>query len=372
MTISRGTRDAPRMSTIAIAASDPRITRLQPAHAKLARAVIAADDDEARDALAAPFLEGLGLSTLPTQRFIERRVGAPGAWDASSRELLALLPELGVDLTHRAVYSVPSWLRRWLGLEPAGALFAMYEGETRLEALRSRQEDPSAIESVLSTFAPCERVEVLVDLLDGGQDFRSAPVERALSAALSGLDATAGRWARTQIDTLAATTPIGRRAVPRERAVFLGLVRAGITITPAWDAFVPLSRGTAHAWVMKECLDAIPPERRVGAVIARLERCDVDYDQPLIVGLDALELVPDPAIARWIHARKDQARKPAEITDRLRALGASHPALLAALSEPDATLPASSAKKAPTKKAGTKKAGTKKAGTKKAGTKKLR
>lgn len=323
------------MKGTALRADDPRIDALAPAHAAAVRAMLAEPSFEVRDQQAASLLVELGLTPVPPQRYALRPIGEPKPWSEPERRLLALLAELEIDLCPYPVYSVPSWLRRWLGLEPAGALFVrLDDGRTRLEALRAAQEDDDAFEALIESFPLADRLEILVDLLDGGQDFAGGAIEDLLQATMKSLDGSAGAWARAQAERTSASGTLDRDQAAREQAVFLALVRAKIPIEPRWDGLVPLAYGSYAGWIMKECIRAIPAERRVAAVLARLERCS-RFEHPRLVALAALELVPEPAIARWVYTRRNDHPKPHEITDRLRALGKKHPAILTVLTEPE-------------------------------------
>lgn len=316
--------------------TDARIDLLTEAHAAAVRAMAGEEVFTARQAKAEALLAELGLSPIPPQRFALRPVPEPRAWNPEQKLLLSLLAELEVDLAKYPIYSEPSWLRQWLGLDPRGALFAKEaDGRTRLEALRAVQTDLDALTAALSRIPLPDRIEVLVDLLDGGQDFVTPGVDSLVHDALETLDGSAGAWARVRADAAKTSGTLDRTQAVAESAIFLALVRAKVPIEPRWDALVPLSYGSYARWIMNECLPAIPTERRAGAVLARLERCHPHFEYPRLVALEALELAPDVAIARWVYARRNDHPKPKEITDRLRALGKKHPALLAVLTEPD-------------------------------------
>jgi hypothetical protein len=322
------------MQGTSLRADDSRIDALAPTHAVAVRALLAEPSFETRNERAASLLAELGLTPVPPQRYSLRAIGEPKPWSEPEGRLLALLAEVEIDLAHYPMYSVPSWVRRWLGLEPAGALFArLDDGRTRLEALRAAQEDDHAFEALIASFPVADRLEILVDLLDGDQDFAGA-VEDLLQRTIESLDGSAGPWPRAQAERTGTAGTLGREQALREQAIFLALVRAKIAIEPEWDALVPLVFGSYVGWIMEECVRAIPAERRAAAVVARLERCDPHVGRPRLVALAALELVPEPAIARWVYARRNEHPKPQEITDHLRALGKDHPAILAVLTEP--------------------------------------
>lgn len=318
-------------------AADPRIDSLAPEHAEAVRAILAAPDFAARTALLAPLMASIGLAPVERGAAVAlRTIVDPARFDASTRLLLVLLAELGLGLDEYPVYSNASWLRAWLGLDAPGALFRIVDDEgttrTRLEALRARQATAGAIDAYLRAIPAGERVEILARLLRTGQDLRVSNARALLHEALRALDAGAGEWARATIETLSPADRVSRDGLELERALFVALARANVRIEPRWDPLLPISYGSATRWIMEECVAAVPSERRAAAVVARLGRCNAAFEYPLLSALEALELVPDAAIARWVYERRNDHTKPSEIVDRLRAIGATHPDILAVAS----------------------------------------
>jgi hypothetical protein len=329
--------------TTTLQQNDPRIDRLDPEDAAALRGVIAATDAASRNARVDPWMTSLGLPPIPAGSVVvSRPILDARELSARAREVLPLLVETEVDLARFPVFSVPSWLRRWLGIDPPGVLFGEIEGgneRTLIAAIRARPAHE--LPALLATLPIAERVEVLVDLLEGGRDYHAGSASQPLAALVRELDGSAGAWAARAADAPSSFAKNDPRERERERAIFIALARAKVPIEPRWDALVPLSHGAFARWAMEECLMAIPPERRAGAVLARLARARVN-EGPLYMAADALAIVPDASIVRWMLERWDDYGRPAAVLEAIRAAGRDEPSLLelvSAAEKPPALVP---------------------------------
>ncbi len=118
-------------------------------------------------------------------------------------------------------------------------------------------------------------------------------------------------WAKGEADRMIALAEerrkTGRFRFPVETycwPIFVALVRAGVAIEPRWDALLPVGtkgRGLRGA-TMKECLAAIPEERRMKALVASLAACPADGGA--WPAFETLSLYPAKEIIAWLHESK--------------------------------------------------------------------
>lgn len=112
--------------------------------------------------------------------------------------------------------------------------------------------------------------------------------------------------------------------------IFVGLVRAGVPIRPAWDRLLPLGFGV-KAPFMLECMEAIPESRREAAVLAALGNVRFNF-RPIASFL--LESYPSTALATMMleHSdRGDGSRK--KLVDAVRRCAEDHPDIAEVLAQ---------------------------------------
>lgn len=279
---------------------------------------------------------------------------------SAEQRTLAELVASRVDLSlHRFAIPQTSWARRrWLGLDPPGALErnveATVEGESRNEplwlalTLLDRAGDEEQAVALLEALPLKERVEALIELQLGA--YRVDPPSLRDFASIDN-DNDNGRWAPALADRLTALfapdASFGERgghARPSWEAqwwVFLGLVRSGVPIEPRWDALLPLPTGKMAA-LGRRCVAAIPPERRGAALAAALAPL---FPRDAVRG--ALELLPEfpsPELLEHALERTDgllgflAAMPRREALRRLRDAVAAHPELAQKVDERLASL----------------------------------
>lgn len=113
--------------------------------------------------------------------------------------------------------------------------------------------------------------------------------------------------------------------------IFTELLRTGTPITPELERLLPVPQHVDHLPEAKACLDAIPEERRMPALVASLHR--VDATQTVHGGLAWLAMFPDAELVPLILARSKDSEimPPGKARAGLEALAATNPALAAAL-----------------------------------------
>jgi hypothetical protein len=187
-------------------------------------------------------------------------------------EICAFRPELDPAAPR------PRWsIRRWLGIDPGGALERVAPRQLggrvvdaplwlAFDAVRA---DPAGVVRVLESLALPERLMAFGELDAGAYGFTNPPAE------LPGVESLRdeGRaWAPAHADWLLerAKDPfpyeVKKRTAIRP-ALFLSLVRSKTPVERRWEVFLPITASSALA---RECLDALPEDRRVPAIRAAL------------------------------------------------------------------------------------------------------
>jgi hypothetical protein len=186
--------------------------------------------------------------------------------------VVALHPELKLDGFPLAGWARWS-MRRWLGLDPAGALEQIVDigpdgGSQRVprwQALVRSRSDPDRRCGLLAKLPMVERLEVYGELDAGGYGFAGG--------AFPGIDELRdqGReWAPRHADWLLSLTNnvYGAPQHPEmQRLLSLSLVRSGTTIERRWEVFVPERLDAADQ--VGECVGGLPESRRP-AVLSRM------------------------------------------------------------------------------------------------------
>jgi len=208
-------------------------------------------------------------------------------------ELCATHPELG--LRGGVVHRWPRWsMRRWLGLDPPGALEheATYEvqgktvkGPRWLRFTSTRrviESDPTLMTRWLEELPMAERLELLGELDANAYGLTTRFIVNGAYAwlELPGLDALRdeGRaWAPRHADWLLELRKpdadphfpyrIGDHAAI-QLPLFLALVRAGIPIERRWEVFLP--QCLDRTALFTECIEGLPADRRDMGLAAQL------------------------------------------------------------------------------------------------------
>ncbi|MEO8878428.1 MAG: hypothetical protein ABI461_22750, partial [Polyangiaceae bacterium] len=194
--------------------------------------------------------------------------------------------------------------RRWLGLDPASVIdkdvtFTL-GGEKRKEpawrAVLLLNDANESRDALLATFSVGDRLAMW------GAVKIAWPEDFGLKGnwffddryeVVSKMGTEGGEWAKVYADAYLAA---GKRSGPDSWLIFMALVRAQIPIEPRWDALLPLGFGV-YDELVRECVAAIPEERRAAAILAALPRQHPATSVKAAVNL--LPIVPDPAIAQW-------------------------------------------------------------------------
>jgi hypothetical protein len=215
------------------------------------------------------------LSAVGWQR---RRFVPAGELPAAQRavlEICAFRPELDPAAPG------PRWsIRRWLGIDPPGAIERVtpvkLDGKVveapLWRAFDAARGDPPGVLRVLESLPLPDRLAAFGELDAGAYELRP----NDLPAEFPGLESLRdeGReWAPAHADWLLeqATDPRRPYNVKAQIAIrpplFLSLVRSNTPVERRWEVFLPVTGAPA---IFRECLDALPQERRVPAIRAAL------------------------------------------------------------------------------------------------------
>jgi len=237
------------------------------------------------------------------------------------------------------------WVRRrWLGLEAGGPFEARVDfedGERRKVPLWRAMQVLTATDETMASelFARLElplaqRLEAFGDATLGA--YRIDP-EGLPWGSLDEIGAEGVDWAPRFADRLLALT--STEASPTERVeakmsvcsvVFLSLARAGVPIEPRWERFLPVGPSPKDVAVTKECLRALPEERRSPALVAALEPIAKSWWGAL-AGLALLPDYPSPELAKLLLKHGDQHQKTKEALAQIRKVAKEHPDVAAVL-----------------------------------------
>ncbi len=194
-------------------------------------------------------------------------------------------------------------LRRWLGMDPPGALERVVthdvggsrETSPRWRAYDAARGNPAEIARLLEALSMAERLEVYGELDAGAYGF----TPRDLEFDFPGLEALReeGRaWAPRHADwLLERAKDLGSPYDVRQRLrirppLFLSFVRSHIASAPRWEVFLPLTPERPE--LLRECFAALPEGRRVQAVRAALPTSMPEQAVKLLLAL--IELYPLP------------------------------------------------------------------------------
>ncbi|NUO48146.1 MAG: hypothetical protein HOV80_04735 [Polyangiaceae bacterium] len=266
---------------------------------------------------------------------------------AEQRTLAEIIAHVtGPDFTRWPIPAA-AWVRRqWLGLEPAGPLFAIeLNGLPAYHAVRDAlHATSSSALSLLDALPTNEQIALLLDFYLVQVDCKDSSLKDALAKRGASIDGAAGEWARTTakrvLALFAASTAETEKAqlrgvdVAMVRPIFLGLVRAGIPIEPAWYELLPLDPWTPEA-LLHECIDAIPEPSREEALAVAIPRVG-QYSS--LVALKLLPRYPYRRIAEQLLAKLSTLPDPKAVIATLQTLAAQNRGIAEALAATQAEL----------------------------------
>jgi hypothetical protein len=214
-------------------------------------------------------------------------------------QLIASVP--GVPL-HRWAIPQASWARRrWLGLDPPGAV-ERHDLARALQAVEDADDEGASAAAILKRLPLAERLEAFGDLSLGAYRV-DAPSLGELAP--DELGDAARTWAPAFADRLlalfapdAAHADRGDRQSPEPALTALvcdALVAARVPIEERWDRFVPLDAGV---------LATLPPERRDAVIVRALGDEFTKYG--LREGLELVTAFPSVALVDHLIARADE------------------------------------------------------------------
>lgn len=245
---------------------------------------------------------------------------------AEQRVVAEILAHVEGVVVHRFGLYATAWARRrWLGIDPPGALFREIDVEIdgtprrwpffhvlRVVALASEKIAIDLVEALPIG----ERIEVLAELTLAEEDYGHRHVAVLIEKAIPEIDDTARDWAVRFADRLKALSVADRtraHAARSElaRATFVALVRGGVPIEPGFEWLLSLRLRSVDP-IELECIRAIPETRRESAIIGALRRVPFESDSVDLASA-LLEHFPFPGIA--VHALENlrSARKPRDV-----------------------------------------------------------
>lgn len=271
-------------------------------------------------------MSAVGFAWADVAQSYQRPIPAPSTLSDLQREALALLSEHPEVPIRMYPCPGPAWAkRRWLGIDPPGALF---RDDAQLYRAFRETEDSGRRAAMLDALTFGERIEALVDLTMLGSDYDGdTDVLNRLRTETAKIDASLGAWAQKMAPWLLAIREADYRDwecsdVRAEvlEAVFVALVRAGVRMDPNWETLLPLEHVAWDTEHVYECIDAIPKERREARLLDGLDRLPV-YAWKHAVAVKLLKKYPYRSIARWVLARAKDAENPNKVIKALLDLG---------------------------------------------------
>jgi hypothetical protein len=224
-------------------------------------------------------------------------------------------------------------LRRWAGLDPPGVL----EGEVTYDDHGQKRKGPLWHALMVEAGDLGKHLDALpiadqLEVLERAREY-DLDLEDRWEPKLETLREEGRSWALRYMEQYEKSVPEIQRRTVRVPLLplFLSLVRANVPIEPKWDILLPtIKRGTMSPLV-RECIEALPPERRAAAIFGALEGPGPHLQcLALLFVLDELpmpELVP--RMFECFEANGERM-KPAERV-RFEALAKKHPVLTRAV-----------------------------------------
>jgi hypothetical protein len=264
---------------------DTLLAKLPKPAADLARRAQKAPEKAKREL----FEQALSAIAFPEDRDVSARVAD---LTAPQRALAEIIADEPFGLSPFALPRSAPTRRRWLGIDPPRALDTVVDFAGKKEPLwralqlTERSRDEEAEGELFEGLPLGTRLAALQDTyydewpygLSAERLFRHVPLK-----ALDGKDAAITKWARAEGERLLRHVEEKKKAgniakLPVESyswPVFVALARAK-ALEPRWDALLPL--GKVDGATVKECVSALPKERRIPAILAALEHAPTALD----------------------------------------------------------------------------------------------
>jgi hypothetical protein len=214
-------------------------------------------------------------------------------------EICAGRPELDVAAPE------PRWsIRRWLGLDPMGALERVVThdvaGKTETSPLWREFDvargQPPEIRRRLERLSMGERLAVYGELDAGAYGFTEMDMPAEFPG-IDGLRDEGRQWAPRHADWLLerAKDPLPYQIKRRLRIrppLFLSFARSRMAIERRWEIFLPLP--IERPDILRECFEAVPEARRVPAVRAALPAGYPEATMKILIPL--MDMFPLPGL----------------------------------------------------------------------------
>jgi hypothetical protein len=242
------------------------------------------------------------------------------------------------------VAPAPRWtVRRWLGMDPGGALERVVPHEVggaretsplwrELDAARN---DPAELRRLIERLPMPERLAVYGELDAGAYGFTRAELDFELPG-LESLRDEGREWAPRHADWLLerAKDPSNPYDVKQRLRIrpplFLSLLRSHVPIEPRWEVFLPLRMDQPD--LIRECLGSFSDERKVHAVRAALPTGMPEEAMKILVPL--MDMYPLPGLVELAFERHIAFYPPKKETlAALEDAARRHPELAEALAE---------------------------------------
>ena len=229
--------------------------------------------------------------------------------------------------------------RRWLGLEAQGVLDEpmdyQIDGVTRSvpvwHALQRAALKDRRLKAFFDELPMVRRLELFSACFPAAYGLEFIAQGPSYYLDFGALKSEGGPWATACAERLAPLPARSLRSSPEIRVVmFQALARAGLPVDPRWDRLFPLLGRTERLAEMRECLSAIPVERRESALLAAMGD-DTLFDTMSGV-LALLDDVPSKRLTLALLERTDATGLPAMLT-ALDAFGERHAEIREALAD---------------------------------------
>ncbi|MEO8875230.1 MAG: hypothetical protein ABI461_06575, partial [Polyangiaceae bacterium] len=222
-------------------------------------------------------IEALAAVNYPAESVPPRADMLTPAQRAFAEVVTDLDLEMTTDDIDRQMPRSKAFRRGWLGLDPASAIdkevtFTL-GGEKRKEpvwrAVLLLNDAKESCDALLATFSAADRLAMWGAVKMGWPEDFGLQAEWFFDDSYAGtskLGGEGGEWAGAYADEYLAAWGTDRYRTAPPWPIFMALVRAKVPIEPRWDALLPLAFGD-DAKLVRECVAAIPEERRVAAIL---------------------------------------------------------------------------------------------------------
>ncbi|MEZ4399093.1 MAG: hypothetical protein R3B06_03695 [Kofleriaceae bacterium] len=305
------------------------------------RAALSDVDPDEDSEVGAAFAEGMAALGLPAFVPYTDDEGAVHGWTdrpivpsdtltAAQRAALVALVDASELFGCRFPVPATGWGRRqWLGLEPAGPLWAPgADGQPAFFALRELLlGDEDALVEHLRRMPLALRVPLLAEI-DVSQSDLWCDTAELFADVVVKLDGSLGAWAQAFAERVLAGVPASEACnQDHDRAglTFAALVAAGVPLEPRHDELlrlaVPRTPALLDAWI-----EAIPEERREAAILAALPKLSFMSGQ-VAAAVRLLTRWPYASLAIHAEANLAEAINRPGIKAGLKAVYAEHPSV---------------------------------------------